>query len=257
MHVLKQSVAAVYDRRFSDGAHRAPLQQSSVLCPPSSGFTLLELLVVVGLIAALSFVLIGGLSGGGKSAALQSAQATLANMVTAARVKAVATGQSARVLVHIDQNSSAVPSRFLRYIAIQVQIGGAWGTTAEVFLPEGIYVVPGNFSTIPTGLFATGTTVPWTKSDGSALRSTALRQTQISSETINASSAEQWVNIALSGVGSTGQLGDLIVATGRVRPPGSFAAGESPVELDNPEAVRGLSLSTYGVPTLVNSRASF
>ena len=60
----------------------------------SGGFTLLELLVVVGLTAALSFVLIGGLGGGGKSAALQSAQATMANLVTAARVKAMATGQS-------------------------------------------------------------------------------------------------------------------------------------------------------------------
>ena len=54
-----------------------------------------------------------------------------------------------------------------------------------------------------------------------------------------------------------GAIGDIILAAGHVRPPGSYLAGESPVELESPENVRGLTLSSYGVPVLINARASF
>ena len=223
----------------------------------NKGFTLLELLVVVGLIAVLSFLLISSLGGGGKSAALQSAQATMASLVTAARAKAMATGQSARVLVCIDQNSSAQPARFLRYVALQVQINGVWQILADVYLPDGVYVVPGKFSTTPGGLFATAANLTWTKSDGSALRSTALRSNQITAETINSTTPEQWVSFSITAAGTTAQAGDIILIIGRQRAPGSYAAGDSPVALENPEQVRGVTLSTYGVATLINNRASF
>ena len=223
----------------------------------TAGFTLLELLVVIGLIAALSFFLIGGLGGGGRSAALQSAQATIANMVTAARTKAMASGQSSRVLVHVDATITSQPLRFMRYVAIQTQAPTGWQTIADAYLPEGVYVVPGNFSTIPAGLFAANTSTPWTKADGSALRSTALRSNQITSETINSAGAEQWVSFTISANAGTAQAGDIILASGRLRPPGSYLSGESPVELDNPENVRGLTLSSYGVPALINARTSF
>jgi type II secretory pathway pseudopilin PulG len=222
-----------------------------------AGLTLLELLVVIGLIAALSFLLIGGLGGGRKSAALQSAQATVANLVTAARVRAMSTGRSVRIMIHIDPGSSAQPSRFLRYVALQSQDTGGWRTDADAYLPDGVYVVPGNFSTIPAGLFRANTTVPWNKTDGSALRSTALRSNQIASELLNSPRAEQWVGFTLAAAGTTAQAGDIILAAGRRLAPGSYAEGESPVELENPEAVRGVTLSTYGVPVLVNSRAGF
>ena len=222
------------------------------------GFTLLELLVVVGLVAALSFFLLSSLSGGGKSAALQTAQAALANLVSAARVKALA-GGGARLLVNVDPASAADPARFLRYAAIQVQVAGVWqpAPVVEIYLPEGIYVVPGNFTSIPAGLFSAGTATPWTKSDGSALRSTALRANQVISAAINSLVAEQWVSVSFASAGTTAQSGDLILATGHRRQPGSFAEGESPVELENPETVRGLTLSTYGLPALINDRVSF
>jgi type II secretory pathway pseudopilin PulG len=220
------------------------------------GFTLLELLVVVGLIAALSFFLIGGLRSG-NTAALQSAQALLANLATAARAKAMATGQSSRVLVQIDAGSGTLPPRFLRYVVLQTKVASGWETIAGAYLPDGVYVVPGNFSIIPAGLFAAGAAIPWEKVDGSALRSTALRANQVTIESINGAGAEQWVSFTISANAGTAQSGDLIVAAGRPRPPGSFAAGESPVELINPETVRGLTLSSYGVPALINARTSF
>jgi prepilin-type N-terminal cleavage/methylation domain-containing protein len=220
-------------------------------------FTLLELLVVIGLIAVFSFFIAGGLTGGGKTAALQSAQATMANLVTAARTKAMASGQSARVLVHVDVTSTGQPLRYLRYVAIQTQTTTGWQTVTDAFLPEGIYVVPGNFSTVPAGLFAANTPTPWTKADGSALRSTALRSNQITPETINSPVTEQWVSFTLSASAGTAQSGDIILAVGHARPPGSYLTGESPVELESPENVRGLTLSSYGVPALINARGSF
>ena len=235
----------------------ALLPPATVSRSPVSGFTLLELLVVIALLSTLLVVVRSGRGGGGQAAALQSAQATLVNLLTAARATAMARGQSVRILVQIDATSANEPSRFLHYVALQTQTAGGWQTSSEAYLPEGVYVVPGNFATIPAGLFAPNLAILWNKTDGSALRSTALRSNQISSEAVNSSATEQWVSITLAAEAGTVQSGDIILAAGRRRPPGTFQAGESPVELINPENVRGLTLSSYGVPALINNRSSF
>ena len=220
-------------------------------------FTLLELLVVIGLMAVLAAVLIGGLAGGGKAAALQSAQAMLADLITTARIKAMAGEQSARLLIQVDAASPQRPSRYLRYVVLQTQAAGGWRSIAAVFLPDGVYVVPGNFGVLPVGLFAPGTAAAWVKTDGTALRSTALRNGQIFSEVVNSMAPEFWVSIQFSPAGGTAQSQDLIVASGHPRSPAALNPGDSPVELENPASVRGLTLSVYGVPALINDRASF
>ena len=149
------------------------------------------------------------------------------------------------------------PARYLRRVVVETQGDSGWLVLVESSLPEGVYVVPGNFGALPAGLFATGTTVPWTKADGSALRSTALRANQVATEAVNFPRAEQWVGITISAQTGTVQSGDLILALGRRRAPGSYAAGDSPVELVNPEGVRGLTLSAYAVPVLINDRMGF
>jgi type II secretory pathway pseudopilin PulG len=217
-------------------------------------FTLLELLVVVGLISAFSFILINTL-GSTRGQALQSAQGALANLIVAARTKAAASGQSSRILIQFDATTNMAPTRFLRHVVLQVQVSGTWQSVTDAFLPEGTYIIPGNFA-FPPGLLAV-TDAPWTKSDGSALRSTALRSGNISAELVDGGVVEQWVSIPFAAAGTTSASGDIVIAAGRPRAPGSYAAGESPVELTHPEQVRGLTLSTYGVATLISSRTSF
>jgi hypothetical protein len=215
------------------------------------------LLVVIGLIGALCLAFVGAVGGGGRSTALRSAQGMLANLLIAARVKALASGASTRVLLQVDASSPNQPPRFLRCLALQLQAVDGWQTVTELFLPDGVYVVPGNFTQIPAGLFAEAAASAWTKADGAALRSTALRESQLTTEAINAGRAEQWVSIILAANGHTAQSGDIILSVGRRRSVAGSLGGESPVELYDPGLVCGLTLSAYGVPALINDRASF
>lgn len=231
--------------------------KTAAFLPRQRAFTLLELLVVMALIATLSFFILSSRGESGRSASLRAAQAMFSNLITLARTQAMASGQSSRLLINVDPASTGEPRRYLRYVVVQLQTASGWQTLTDTFLPESVYVIPGNFGTLPAGLFAPGENVPWTKVDGSALRSTALRSNRITSETINGSTTEQWVGITLSSAANTTQSGDVILINGRPRPPGSFAEGEAPVVLENPGNVCGVTLSVYGVPALINSRTSF
>jgi len=222
------------------------------------GFSLLELVVVLAIVASAAVFVFGRTNFRESAPALRSAQAELANALALARLRAIASGQSARVLIHIDAASTLEPRRFLRRIVVQELRGSTWQSVGTFDLPKGVYVLPGNFASLPAGLFAPGEESSWVRSDNSSpLRSTALRSSMIGVETIDSIAPEQWVAIALSGVGSTAQSGDLVLAAGDVRPAGAFAVGESPVQLRNPESVVGLTLSTYGATSLVHDRLSF
>ncbi|MEO6002188.1 MAG: prepilin-type N-terminal cleavage/methylation domain-containing protein [Opitutus sp.] len=222
-----------------------------------AGFTLVELLVVVGLVALLIAVLAPGRSDAGQSMALKSAQAGIMGLLSVARTKAVASGQSSRILLNVDPTGSTRELGFLRYLVVQTQQGAAWQSVAEFYLPEGTYVVPGDFSPLPAGLFAAGASA-WVRSDlTSPLRSSALRTSQLTTEAVAGGLTQKWVSIVISAAGSTAQTGDVVVALGQRRPPNSYAAGESPIQLVDPERVCGVTLSSYGLAVLIDNRASF
>lgn len=215
------------------------------------GFTLLELLVVVGLIAGLSFALLAGLSGGGKGMALQAAQTTVANLVTVARTRAVASGRSARLLFHADARSGP---RYRRWIVLQEETdAGDWATRDFSVLPEGVFVLP-HRGQIPAGLYASG--VAWTDAAGEPLESSVLFAPPVS-VAVEGDGPEAWNALTFTAAGTIAGSGHLVLAPGRQRPPGAVPAGEAPVQLEQPEAVRGLALSAYGLPRMVNERAGF
>jgi prepilin-type N-terminal cleavage/methylation domain-containing protein len=226
-------------------------------------FTLIELMVVIALMAGLVAFFFGGRTGMHQASALSSAQATVANLIVVARTRAVATGRSTRLLVHIDPRDWRRPGRFLRCLAVQTETEtpGRWKTVTTVYLPPGIYVVPGNFTATPApaGLFSDPAAPGWSRSDGAALRSTVLRDdaAHVTSEAIGETAAERWASVAFTETGTTAQSGDLVLTTGHPRSPGSFAEGEAPVALDHPQAARGVTLSVYGVPALIDDHESF
>lgn len=254
------SLAAVcYCRVRRHGSH-GPLLQSR------SGFTLLELLVVVGLIAGLSLVLLLGLQGGGKAASLEAAQATVSSMVSAARLKAAASGRHCRVLVAGDP---ADAERYLRCVVLQQarQPGASpahWDTVQVTLLPAEIVIVPASLTT-PTGLVADATAWRRVSEPGEELVSGVFLNQAITYALEGDTEARTWTGVCFTPNGTLARLGTsgtpsrglLVIATGVRRAPGTYAVGQSPVQLGDPMLVRGLVLSAYGVPALLNDRNAF
>ena len=237
-------------------------RQSSVLRPLSSGFTLLELLVVIGLIAAMSFFLVSGLAGGGKSVALQSAQATVSNLVTAARTKAPATNRKTRLLVSVDTDS---PERYLRFVVLQLarQPGSSpadWDTIQSVTLPAGAYVVPGSLA----GLVADASLWKRVSDPAEDLASDLFKNQSLTHAIEGDTTARLWTGVAFTPNGTLAALvggpppkGSVVISLGQARPPGTYQAGDPPIQLVGAQMVRGLVLSAYGVPALLNERSAF
>ncbi|MBI5424942.1 MAG: hypothetical protein HZA32_12760 [Opitutae bacterium] len=230
----------------------------------ASGFTLMELLVVVGLIAGMSFFLLRGFSGG-SGTSLQAGQAQLANLITAARGKAATTGRRTRVLIHADALTNP-DRRFLRFVVLQLANDATaspagWTTVDSGFLPENIFVVPSSL-TLASGLVAD--TSAWKKVTAPVEDVVSDLLGQTVSVTVEGDSAAQtFAGFVCTPNGTLGSVnggfppkGLLVLAVGAARAPGSYAAGDAPVQLQRPEAVRGLAVSAYGIPTLLNDLAS-
>jgi hypothetical protein len=223
---------------------------------------LLELLVVIGIIAATAFFLFRGLAGGGRGGALQSSQATVANLVTSARTKAAATGRKTRLLVN---NDPGEPERYLRLVVLQVgrQPGASpaeWETVQSVFLPPGVYVVPGSLAGLVTDA------AQWKRVSDAAddLDSDLFTNQSLAYVFEGDANAQIWTGVAFTPNGTLAALGGgpppkgaIVLALGQLRAPGSYSPGQPAVLLPDPASVRGLQLSAYGVPALLNDRTAF
>ena len=227
-----------------------------------SAFTLLELLVVIGLIGAMSVLLVTGLTGADRSVTLQSAQATLSNLITAARTKAPAANRKVRLLVNVDPGS---PDRYLRFIVLQLarQPGSSpvdWDTIQSLSLPAGAYVVPG----LLTGLVADATQWKRVSDPAEDLASDLFKNQSLTYQIEGDTTTQQWTGVAFTPNGTLAALaggpppkGSIVLALGRARAPGSYPAGDAPIQLGSAQTVRGLILSAYGIPALLNERNAF
>lgn len=220
--------------------------------PRHCAFTLIELLVVIGLIAALAAVLAVGLRPAGQSVALQAGQSAVANLLNAARLNALAKGHDTRVLLCVDEVATA--DDFLRRLAWQEKTDDGWSTQGEIRLPDGVAMLPRNPEAF-AGLLAPG--VEWTRGDGAVLRSTAFRPGADARAAVNSPDPENWSAVTFSSAGTTMGSGDLVLGSVVIRPLSDRGAGRAPLRFVHPDQVRGLSLSGYGLATLVNSREEF
>lgn len=218
-----------------------------------SAFTLLELMVVIGLVAGLSFFLISGLTGGGQNSAMQSGQAVVANLLTTARLQAMSSGNFMRVLVQHDPQSQHADERYLRVLALEQLRSGSWETLQVVSLPAGVFVLP-HQNQKPANLF--GATGPWLKLDGSMLHSSALFRPLVN-RAVDSTLTENWAELSFSPLGTTPTSGFIVLGLGRPEGPQAEAAGQSPIGLRNADAAVGLQLTPYGLGLFINERAGF
>lgn len=218
------------------------------------GFTLLELLVVIGLIAGFSVVLAAGLAGGSRTLALGSAQSLVANFVTAARTQALASGKTTRLLVN---NNPANREGYRRQLVLVEMNDSSLVALHSATLPNGVYVLP-NPARIPPGMY--GEPGDWMKADGAGvLGSSSLASDPLSQIFVHeAGTAEEWEYIGFTARGTTTpNQGSIVIGIGRATPAGEGSANASPVTMVESANVRGVQVSRYGVPRLVNDRTGF
>jgi prepilin-type N-terminal cleavage/methylation domain-containing protein len=210
------------------------------------GFTMVELLVVIGLIAVLAGGIGLALGKGNRGTSLQTAQATLSSTLSGARAQAALTLNTAAIFVNAEPTSD----NFLREFRIAVDTDPS--TTSEnwqvrgdpIILPSGIYLVPPStafpasqvdFQNTWTGLYTTAySATAITLRDNADVAISTDRYNRISSYSVQGTTAPR--QIVLS--------------------PGELQSGGQ-IVLDKPDFVRGLVVSQYGVASFINEAGAF
>lgn len=207
----------------------------------SPAFTLLELLVVIALTAALAGALGLALRAPTGAVALQAAQGTLAGLCGAARARAAFAGVNARLVVGADPADADGALRWWQIVQEDPANPGCWLAAGGGFwLPRGTYAVP-----------PPGGAVPGVPTWPSTRRSTAFSSPS-TALTINGAPAGLFYFVQFTPRGTTGG-GSLVLAAGR---PAADPTG-LPCALENPDDLRGVLLRTSGGVTLLNDAGAF
>jgi prepilin-type N-terminal cleavage/methylation domain-containing protein len=215
---------------------------------PRAAFTLVELLVVIGLIAVLSGVLGLALGRGNSGAALQSAQSTASALVAGARAQAATSFSDAGLFVNVTPASDGFLSEF--YIA--TWNGTEWIARGDPSrLPSSIYLVPEN-SAFPGNVSFDGDT-PWSNERRSAAFVAGARQLKATNGTTDIGPDSYRLVARFNPRGSTNTTDTLRRLV--------FAAAQrsdaTTLRFDNADALRGMTISNYGIPTLIHEAAAF
>jgi prepilin-type N-terminal cleavage/methylation domain-containing protein len=218
--------------------------------PPriQAGFTLIELLVVIGLIAVLAGGIGLALGKSNRGTSLQSAQATLSSALSGARAQSALTQSNAAIFVNADPTSD----NFLREFRIAIDTDPSsttenWQVRGDpILLPSGIYLVPpGSPAAFPNTQVNFQNT--WTNLYTTTYKTTVVALKDSANNPISLVSYNLISSFKVQGTTSTGQL---------VLSPGELQSGGK-IVLDNPDFVRGLVISQYGVATFINEAAAF
>jgi prepilin-type N-terminal cleavage/methylation domain-containing protein len=230
----------------------APKFSATLASRARRAFTLVELMIVIGLIALLLGAVGLSLSGPGVST-LASAQNTLAALVATARAQAAVKQTEARILIYGTRPPSGDSGRFLRYLRVVTAdtpgvtgAGARWTAVGSpVSLPSGISIVP----TTTSGLLATGVVWPANPAPVSTFLAAApARYTIAGDPATSAADTYYALQFAPDGV-ITPAAAKLALATTTVT--------NGLPQFTNAGAVRGLAFRTSGAVTRVNEPGSF
>lgn len=212
------------------------------------GFTLLELLVVMGIVTLLGGALGLAWREGEPSRGLESAQTTLASLLAAARGQAVLHQNRAILVVEADP----AEERFLRAVHVAVETApdsGQWWITEHVaVLARGIHLVPGA-QNLPGVAYAIGGVNPgaWPEPRRSSLE--VMPAGSIAAQPDNPTGKYLGMTAALATTGRVDADANakLVLGVARRTPVG--------VIFENPDQVRGITLSSYGTAVLIHDAA--
>ena len=216
-----------------------------------AGFTLIELLVVIALIAVLAGVLGLALGRGNSGTALQAGQSTTSALVAGARAKAATSLLNAAVLINVTPSSDG----FLRElrVATTADNGVTWIDTGESGeLPNGIYLVPANAAFTTTNVEFSGANPAWGGNYYSAAFSGGPHDIKSTDGSTNITSDQYHVVAGFTPRGTTanGTLTRVVLA------PAERVSADK-LNFNNAAALRGMTISNYGIPTLINEPAAF
>lgn len=247
-------------------------------------FTLVELMIVIAVIGILTGSLVAVLRTGGKGPALQAAQATLSGLVSSARARAALDNNTATVIIWANSND---PSTYLRRAAIAVRVDTNNDGVPDSYniqggiqdLPRGIFFVPEDAGiNLPAKLEPLvdwrppTTTLVYTESQATGNGTTSSSTSGKGFKRLEDGSPPQWENdpdapatyyesIAFDAYGNlVSKVGNNLISYLAVAP-GDIAVGPSSsdrgVIFRSVDNLRGLKLSAYGLPILLNEKAAF
>ncbi|QYM80115.1 prepilin-type N-terminal cleavage/methylation domain-containing protein [Horticoccus luteus] len=213
------------------------------------GFTLVELLVVIGIIALTAGVLGMAFRGASASTGLQAAQNCLATVLAGARGQAALGQAEAAVIVDADPASAT----YLRAVGVATRQSGA---TQFVFagdwlvLPDGVYIVPPNSASAGTSFeIDSGAGGAWTPESFSSLLAPSNSDVRKSDGT--SAGMVMRLDATISPVGRVTSAGEVRLAVAAAR------RSADTIIFGHPAAERGVLVSAYGAVIFVNDASAF
>ena len=218
------------------------------------GFTLIELLVVIGLIGALVAGIGLSMRGGSPSSALRAGQSSVVGLLSSARGQAALNQSDAMIVVDV---TNANNDDCLRSLQVVVRAGTGldqWRAVGDpIVLPQGIYVIPPASPSI-AGITLTGWSAARQSKGFQAAAGTLTERNYATDYPYYPSGAftgKTYLRFqTFTALGTTSGEGTILLTSGN-------RTDASKISMINPEFIRGVYVSRYGVPTLINEAATF